>query len=118
VAYGTGGTTLGLSRYLKEHLPSTKTRVCEPDNAPMLYSEIKTEYPEDGDPSTSFKVAHPIWCPHLLQGWATDFIPKLLSKGVDAGIYDFIENVAGNDAMESSRELAKKEGIFLFNGKT
>jgi hypothetical protein len=42
----------------------------------MLYSEIKTEYPEDGDPSTSFKVAHPIWRPHLLQRWATDFIPN------------------------------------------
>jgi cysteine synthase A len=112
MAYGTGGTALGLSRYLKKHSPTTKTHVCEPDNAPMLYSEIKTEYPEDGDPSTSFKVAHPIWRPHLLQGWATDFIPKLVSKGVTAGIYDFIENVAGNDAMETSRELAKKEGIF------
>lgn len=112
MAYGTGGTALGLSRYLKEHSPSTKTHVCEPDNAPMIYSEIKTDYPEDGDPSTSFQVAHPIWRPHLLQGWATDFIPKLLSKGIDENIYDFIENVSGNDAIETSRELAKKEGIF------
>ena len=112
MAYGTGGTALGLSRHIKANSPSTKTHVCEPDNAPMLYSEIKTEYPEDGNPSTSFKVAHPIWRPHLLQGWATDFIPQLVAKGVDADIYDYIENVAGKDAIETSRELAKKEGIF------
>jgi len=112
MAYGTGGTALGVSRCLRQNSPNTKTHVCEPDNAPMLFSEIKTEYPEDGDPSTSFKVAHPIWRPHLLQGWAADFIPQLVSKGVDAGLYDFIENVGGNDAVETARELAKKEGIF------
>jgi cysteine synthase len=65
-AYGTGGTLLGVGSYLKEHSPSTKVHICEPDNAPMLYSQIPTVYPDDGNPSTSFDVAHPVWRPHLL----------------------------------------------------
>lgn len=65
-AYGTGGTVLGVGSYLKEHSPGTKVHVCEPDNAPMLYSGISTNYPKDGSPSSSFDVAHPVWRPHLL----------------------------------------------------
>lgn len=65
-AYGTGGTLLGVGSYLKEHFPETMVHCCEPDNAPMLYSDIKTTYPESGDPSSSFDVAHPVWRPHLL----------------------------------------------------
>jgi cysteine synthase len=112
MAYGTGGTALGVSNYLREHSPNTKIHIAEPDNAPMLYSDIKTEYPEDGNPSTSFKVAHPVWRPHLLQGWATDFIPKLVAQGVDKNNFDTVENVSGNKAIETSKELAIKEGIF------
>jgi len=87
-AYGTGGTALGVGRYLKKHSPQTKIHVCEPSNAPMLFSKIPTLYPEQiqddsGDedasgakgegevtkgPSTSFDVPHPVWRPHLLQG--------------------------------------------------
>ena len=46
-AYGTGGTLVGTGRYLKEHMPDTKLNVCEPSNAPMLYSGIGSTY--DGD---------------------------------------------------------------------
>ena len=112
MAYGTGGTALGISTHLRKSSPDTKIHVSEPDNAPMLYSEIKTEYPEDGSPSTSFKVPHPVWRPHLLQGWATDFIPKLVAKGVDGKLFDTIENVSGDVANKVAQDLAIKEGIF------
>jgi len=55
VPYGTGGTLKGTAKVLREKSPDTKIHVCEPDNAPMLYSGIDTEYPESGKPSTSFK---------------------------------------------------------------
>jgi cysteine synthase len=55
VPYGTGGTLKGVGKVLRERSPDTKIHVCEPDNAPMLYSGIKTEYAEDGEPSSSFR---------------------------------------------------------------
>lgn len=111
-AYGTGGTLKGVAKCLRERSPDTKVHVCEPNNAPMLYSEIKTQYPDDGIPSTSFDVAHPVWRPHLLQGWAADFIPQLVSKAVDSNYVDSLEHADGNKAMKTSKDLATKEGIF------
>lgn len=108
-AYGTGGTLLGVSRYLKQHSPDTKIHACEPSNAPMLYSGVPSVYAK-GRPIPI--EAHPVWRPHLFQGWATDFIPRLVGAAQKE-----IENidvipVAGNDAMETSKALARKEGIF------
>lgn len=54
VPYGSGGTLKGVAKVLREHSPDTKIHVCEPDNAPMIFSGIETEYPESGKPSTSF----------------------------------------------------------------
>ena len=54
VPYGTGGTLKGVAKVLRERSPDTKIHVCEPDNAPMIYSGIETEYPDSGTPSTSF----------------------------------------------------------------
>eukprot|EP00534_Pseudo-nitzschia_fraudulenta_P011236 CAMPEP_0201221350 /NCGR_PEP_ID=MMETSP0851-20130426/192059_1 /ASSEMBLY_ACC=CAM_ASM_000631 /TAXON_ID=183588 /ORGANISM="Pseudo-nitzschia fraudulenta, Strain WWA7" /LENGTH=519 /DNA_ID=CAMNT_0047511091 /DNA_START=204 /DNA_END=1763 /DNA_ORIENTATION=- len=110
-AYGTGGTVLGVGGYLKKHSPETKVHVCEPDNAPMLYSGIPTTYPEDGSPSSSFEVAHPVWRPHLFQGWAADFIPKLVDEATQAGVYDSVLHCSGIEAMETCKELARREGI-------
>ena len=67
MAYGTGGTVLGCSRYFRQHSPETQIHLCEPSNSPMMYSGIRTQYPEDGQPSTSFDTAHPVWRPHLFQ---------------------------------------------------
>jgi cysteine synthase A len=118
-SYGTGGTLLGIGRYLRKHSPQTKIHVCEPSNAPMLYSEIPTKYPADDSfddngkkfPSTSFELPHPVWRPHLLQGWATDFIPKLVSSASEAKVYDSVLHVGGKDAIETAQKLAKTEGI-------
>ncbi|KAL3941798.1 MAG: hypothetical protein SGARI_000475 [Bacillariaceae sp.] len=111
-AYGTGGTLLGVGSYLKEHSPETTVHCCEPDNAPMIYSDIKTNYPDSGDPSTSFDVAHPVWRPHLFQGWAADFIPKLVNEATEGKAYDKLIHPGGRDAMATCKELARKEGIF------
>jgi cysteine synthase A len=111
-AYGTGGTLLGVGSYLKEHSPKTTVHVCEPDNAPMLYSEIPTKYPESGDPSSSFDMAHQVWRPHLFQGWAADFIPKLVNEARTKKAYDKVIHPGGRDAMATCKELARKEGIF------
>lgn len=118
-SYGTGGTLLGIGRYLRKHSPQTKIHVCEPSNAPMLYSEIPTKYPAEDScddngknfPSTSFDLPHPVWRPHLLQGWATDFIPKLVSSASEAKVYDSVLHVGGKDAIETAQNLAKTEGI-------
>lgn len=110
-AYGTGGTVFGVGSYLKEHSPGTKVHVCEPDNAPMLYSGIPTKYPEDDQPSSSFDVAHPVWRPHLFQGWAADFIPKLVDEATNAKVYDSVLHCGGGEAMKVCQELAVKEGI-------
>jgi cysteine synthase A len=64
-AYGTGGTLKGVSRVLRQQSPATKVHACEPDNAPLLYSSIETEYPPVGQ--GSFVSPHPVWRPHLLQ---------------------------------------------------
>jgi cysteine synthase len=56
--------------------------------------------------------AHPVWRPHLFQGWATDFIPKIVSEARDCGYIDEIMHPGGHDAIKTSKELAKKEGIF------
>lgn len=106
-SYGTGGTLLGVGKYLRKASPKTKIHVCEPSNAPMLYSEIPTEYP----PETSFKVPHPVWRPHLLQGWATDFIPRLVSYATENKVYDSVLHVGGKDAMDTSQRLAVNDGI-------
>ena len=42
---------------LREASPETKIVVCEPDNAPLLYSGTKTEY----DAAGRFVEPHPVW---------------------------------------------------------
>lgn len=109
MAYGSGGTFLGTSRYLRKHLPHTRLHICEPDNCPMLYSEISTIY-DDDTPIPS--EAHPAWHPHYFQGWAVDFIPKLLKKALEENDNLDIMQIAGFDAIETCKNLAQKEGIF------
>ena len=112
MAYGSGGTMLGCSRVLRKQSPHTQIHLCEPSNAPMIYSGVRTNYPEDGKPSTSFDVAHPVWRPHLFQGWAADFIPKLVAQAEIEKNFDHVMPVGGFDAMEICHQMAQQEGIF------
>jgi cysteine synthase A len=106
--FGTGGTLKGVARVLKEKSPSTKVIVCEPDNVPILGSGIPQERCADGSP----KVSHPMFRPHLMQGWSPDFIPKLTEDAVNAKLIDDIIPIAGDDALDLAKSLARDEGIF------
>ncbi len=107
--FGTGGTLKGVSRVLKEKSPDTKIIVCEPDNSPILGSGIPQDRLEDGTPRDS----HPLFRPHLMQGWTPDFIPQLAEDVVDAKLIDSIVPIDGNDALNLSKALAREEGIFV-----
>jgi cysteine synthase A len=107
--FGTGGTLKGVSRVLKEKSPETKIVVCEPDNSPILGSGIPQDRLDDGTPRDS----HPLFRPHLMQGWSPDFIPQLAEDVVDAKLIDAIVPIDGNDAMNLSKALAQEEGIFV-----
>jgi cysteine synthase A len=107
--FGTGGTLKGVSRVLKEKSPKTKVIVCEPDNSAILGSGIAQAREADG----SITESHPLFRPHLMQGWSPDFIPKLTADVVDAKLIDDILPIAGDDALALSKSLARDEGIFV-----
>ena len=86
--YGTGGTMTGAGQVLKAARPDIKIVATEPAAASLLAGKE--------------------WQPHKIQGWTPDFIPDVL----DREIYDELTSVADDRAIEVSRELAAKEGIF------
>jgi cysteine synthase A len=86
--YGTGGTMSGAGRILKAARPDLTVVATEPAAATLLAGND--------------------WAPHKIQGWTPDFIPKVL----DRNVYDQLLSVSDDRAIEVSRELAHKEGIF------
>jgi cysteine synthase A len=107
--FGTGGTLKGVSRVLKEKSPKTKIVVCEPDNVPILGSGI----PQKREPDGSIVESHPMFRPHLMQGWSPDFIPKLAEDVITAEHVDEIVPIQGDDALRLAKSLARDEGIFV-----
>jgi cysteine synthase A len=107
--YGTGGTLKGIARVLRERRPETKIIVCEPDNSQVLGSGIPQAHNADGSPAAS----HSLFRPHLMQGWSPDFIPKLTEDAVALKLIDQVVPVNGNHALRLSRDLARREGIFV-----
>jgi cysteine synthase A len=106
--FGTGGTLKGVARVLRASRPETQVIVCEPDNSQVLGSGISQPRKADGSPAGS----HPSFRPHLMQGWSPDFIPKLTEDAVALKLIDRVVPVNGKRALELSRELALKEGVF------
>ena len=86
---GTGGTLSGTARYLKEKNPNIKVIAVEPAASPLL---------SGGQAG-----------PHKIQGIGANFIPDNL----DRSIYDEVITVADEDALNTSRQLAKTEGILV-----
>jgi cysteine synthase A len=86
--YGTGGTMSGAGRTIKAARPEVTIVATEPAGAALLRGDD--------------------WNPHKIQGWTPDFIPEVL----DREIYDELMTVTDERAIETSRELAAKEGIF------
>jgi cysteine synthase A len=86
--YGTGGTLSGAGRVLKAARPDLTVVATEPAGASLLAGNE--------------------WAPHKIQGWTPDFVPDVL----DRDVYDELRSVTDERAIEVSRELARKEGIF------
>src|SRR5690242_263785 len=86
--WGTGGTLTGAGEMIRLARPEVQIIATEPAGAAML----------SGKP----------WQPHKIQGWTPDFVPKVLKKEVAHKIIP----VPDTEALEASRALAKKEGIF------
>jgi cysteine synthase len=85
---GTGGTVTGAGRYLRERNPSIHIAVVEPAESPVL---------SGGDPS-----------PHKQQGIGPRFVPSIL----DRAVYDEVIRCTNDDAIATTRRLAREEGIF------
>lgn len=106
--FGTGGTLLGVSRGLKAVDSRIRIIAAEPDNSPVLASGIPQPRGANGAPNGS----HPNFRPHLMQGWAPDFVSSLTQSALDERLVDEIVPVAGSEALRLSRELGRREGIF------
>ncbi|MDE1176810.1 MAG: pyridoxal-phosphate dependent enzyme [Edaphobacter sp.] len=107
--FGTGGTLKGVARVLAKESPKTKIVVCEPADAPMVASGEPQPRDVNGDPTSG----HPAWKPHPQQGWSPDFIAKLAEDGVKDNTIDQVLGIPNAEAMQMSKELARKEGIFV-----
>ncbi len=106
--YGTGGTLNGVARALRAERPEIKIVVSEPEPAALL----QDGRPQERRPDGAADVSHPAWNPHPIQGWTPDFIPLITEQAVNAGAYDDVKSVTGEEGMACARDLASQEGIF------
>jgi cysteine synthase A len=107
--FGTGGTLKGVGRVLAKERPEVKVILSEPADAAMITSKTPQERNADGSPASR----HPAWKPHPIQGWSPDFIPKLTGDAIEMDLVDRVITIPAPLAMQSSRQLAQKEGIFV-----
>ena len=84
---GTGGTITGVGRMLRERSPETLIVAVEPATSPVL---------SGGAPG-----------PHKIQGIGPGFVPEVL----DRSVIDEIITVDDEDALETARLAARKEGV-------
>jgi cysteine synthase A len=107
--FGTGGTLLGVARGLKAADNGIRVIAAEPDNSPVLGSGIAQPRDADGWPTAS----HPLFRPHLMQGWSPDFVSRLTENAVAEKLIDEIVPVGGDESLRLARDLATREGIFV-----
>ncbi len=84
---GTGGTVTGTGEYLKEQNPNVKVIALEPADSPVL---------SEGRAGA-----------HKIQGIGAGFVPEVLNTEV----YDEVFKAKNQDAFDTAKLLAKKEGI-------
>lgn len=86
---GTGGTITGVARTLKEKNPAIQIVAVEPYGSPVL---------SGGNPG-----------PHKIQGIGAGFVPNVL----DLSLIDEIYKVKDEQAFDTSRTLAREEGLLV-----
>lgn len=86
-AVGTGGTITGVGEVLKEKNPKVQIIAVEPAGSPVL---------SGGEPG-----------PHKIQGIGAGFVPKVLNQA----ILDRIITVSDDDAYQTTKQLARTEGL-------
>ena len=86
---GTGGTVSGTGQRLKELNSRLKVFAVEPSDSPVL---------SGGEPG-----------PHKIQGIGAGFVPK----NYDSTVADRVISVSNDDAIRTSRQLAKTEGLLV-----
>jgi cysteine synthase len=86
-AVGTGGTITGVGEVLKERNPEVQVVAVEPASSPVL---------SGGQPG-----------PHRIQGIGAGFVPPILNRDV----IDEIIPVTDDDAIDTARALAAREGV-------
>ena len=101
--FGTGGTLLGVGDMLRRYSPDTRIVAVEPDNAPMLASG------QSHDPAE--RRSHPRFQPHPMQGWSPDFLSRLVLDAKSRDLIDDFATVSGQEALQTARALASREGI-------
>lgn len=106
--YGTGGTLAGISRVLRDKSPGTRIVVCEPADAAMLSAARRANSHNAKIPD-----CESAFMPHNIQGWTPDFLPQLIRNCDASDLYDEVMISSDEDAVHWSRELARKEGIFV-----
>jgi cysteine synthase A len=86
---GTGGTVTGVGEYLKSQNPNVKIVAVEPKDSPVLSEGVSG--------------------PHKIQGIGAGFVPNTLNTD----IYDEVIKVSNEDSFETSKLIAKLEGVLV-----
>ncbi|HRC44128.1 MAG TPA: cysteine synthase A [Nitrospira sp.] len=88
-AVGTGGTITGCGEVIRQRNPAAKIVAVEPAGSPVL---------SGGDPG-----------PHKIQGIGAGFVPKVLNRA----LLDRVVTVTDDEAYQTAKLLAKKEGLLV-----